>query len=191
MVSGSLVGLDMRTYAGTDWLRLATNFYNPVDEIVLDLPTDRSGSSMWYDVFPNVLLFQLKSQYPQGSVPDEMLRKIAGRFYEECVQLGGRTNPLALPDFDHTGFDLREMKPYDNGIRIEPEGAAGIAWIEYMAWRKFHDPRFLTAADWCLQALESRPLKDSPLYEVLLPYAVITAARMNQEEGRDYDVGGF
>ncbi len=188
VVSGSLVGLDMRSYAGTDWLRLATNFYNPVDGIVLDRPTDRSGSSMWYDVFPNVLLFQLKSQYPHGSVPDEMLRKIAARFYEQCVQLGGRTNPLALPDFDHTGFDLRVMKPYDNGVRIAPEGAAGIAWIEYIAGRKFHDPRFLTAADWSLQALESRSLKDSPLYEVLLPYAVITAARMNQEEGRDYDV---
>ncbi len=30
---------------------------------------------------------------------------------------------------------------------IEPEAAAGIAWIEYMAWTRFKDPRFLDTAD--------------------------------------------
>jgi hypothetical protein len=80
------------------------------------------------------------------------------------------------------------MKPFDNGERIEPEGAAGIAWLEYMAWRQSKDPRFLAAADWSIRALESKPVEASPLYEVLLPYAALTAARMNAELGRSYDV---
>ena len=57
-----------------------------------------------------------------------------------------------------------------------------------MAWVKFKDPRFLTAADWCLRSLEERPLNKSPLYEVLLPYGALAAARMNAELGRHYDV---
>jgi hypothetical protein len=36
--------------------------------------------------------------------------------------------------------------------------------------------------------LEERPAKENPLYEVLLPYAVITAARLNVEQGRSYHV---
>ena len=57
-----------------------------------------------------------------------------------------------------------------------------------MAWQRSKDPRFLAAADWSLRALERKTVKASPLYEVLLPYAVLTAARMNAELGRNYDV---
>ncbi len=188
VISGSLAGLDMRSYREVDWVNMATNFFSAKDGICLDWPQGRSGSSLWYDVFPNVLFYQLDALYPGDPARERMMREIALRFYDECVSLGGSTNPPALPDFDHTGFDLRTMRPFDNGERIEPEGAAGIAWIEYAAWQKFHDPRFLTAADWCLRALESKPVKANPLYEVLLPYAVITAARMNDELGRNYDV---
>jgi hypothetical protein len=97
-------------------------------------------------------------------------------------------HPPALPNFDHTGFNLRTMRPFDNGERIEPEGGAGIAWLEYMAWQKSKDPRFLGAADWCIQSLERKPIEANPLYEMLLPYAALTAARMNAELGRNYDV---
>ena len=179
VVSGSLVGLDMRSYRGQDWVGMATNFFSPADGICLDWPQRSSGSSLWYDVLPNVLFFQLVAQYPGDVVRERMMFGIAERFYEACVALGGRTDPSAPPNFDHTGFDLRQMQPFDNGQRIEPEGAAGIAWIEYMAWRKFKDRRFLMAADWCVRALEQRPRDANPLYEVLLPYAVITAARLN------------
>ena len=64
------------------------------------------------------------------------------------------------------------------------KAAAGIAWLEYMAWLRFKDPRFLTAADWAIRSLEERPVDQSPLYEVLLPYGALAAARMNAELGR-------
>lgn len=188
VVSGSLVGLNMRTYHGHDWVAIATNFYNPADGVFLDWPKGHSGDSFWYDVLPNVLGFQLTELYPDDPVANRRLLGIAERWYQACVALGGSTNPPALPNFDHTGFNLRMMKPFDNGERIEPEGGAGIAWLEYMAWRQSEDPRFLAAADWSIRALESKPIEASPLYEVLLPYAVLTAARMNAELGRSYDV---
>ena len=189
VVSGSLVGVDMRTYRGHDWVAMGTNFFNPADGICLDWADRNSGSSLWYDVLPNVLFFQVGGLYPGDRLLEKRMLAIAERWYEACVALGGGSQPSAVPNFDHTGFDLRRMKPYDNGKRIEPEGAAGIAWLEYVAWCKFGDPRFLAAAEWCLRALERRPLEQSPLYEVLLPYAVITAARLNAEQARNYDVG--
>jgi hypothetical protein len=189
VVSGSLVGLNMRTYHGHDWVAMATNFYNPLDGVFLDWPKGRSGGSFWYDVLPNVLFFQLTELHPGDPAAQQRQLTIAERWYLACVALGGSTNLPVLPDFDHTGFNLRTMKPFDNGERIEPEGAAGIAWLEYMAWEQSKDPRFLAAADWSLRALERKPIEASPLYEVLLPYAVLTAARMNAELGSNYDVG--
>src|SRR6185295_5205610 len=93
-----------------------------------------------------------------------------------------------VPDFDHTGLKLKSMQPMEMGW-IEPEAAAGVAWLEYMGWVRFKDPRFLTAADWSIRALENKPVEQSPLYEVLLPYVALTAARMNAELGKNYDVG--
>ena len=189
VVSGSLVGVDMRTYRGQDWVGMSTNFFSPADGICLDWADRGSGSSLWYDVLPNVLFYQVGGLYPGDDLLEKRMFAIAERWYEACVALGGRSDPLSVPNFDHTGFDLRRMKPYDNGNRTEPEGAAGIAWIEYMAWCKFKDPRFLRASEWCIRTLEQRPAEKNPLYEVLLPYAVMTAARLNVEQGRSYDVG--
>ena len=188
LVSGSLVGLDMRTYRGHDWVSSATNFFSPRDGVFLDWTKSKSGSSFWYDVLPNVLFFQLADLYPDDPGRTQLMLTVAEHWYQALVALGGNTSPPALPNFDHTGFNLRTMQPFDNGHRIEPEGAAGIAFIEYLAWRKFKDARYLTAADWAIRALEKKPLEANPLYEVLLPYAALTAVRMNADLGRHYNV---
>ena len=86
---------------------------------------------------------------------DEQALSVALKWHEACVALGGKTDPLALPNFDHTGLKLATMQPVEKGW-IEPEAAAGIAWLEYMAWVRFKDPRFLTAADWAIRSLEEQ-----------------------------------
>jgi hypothetical protein len=187
VISGSLVGLDMRNYRGHDWVTLGTNFFNADEGVYVNRPGGGTGGSFWYDVFPNVLFYQLNELYPGDSARDQQARSAAQKWQEACVALGGKTDPPALPNFDHTGLNLRTMQPVDQG-RIEPEGAAGIAWLEYLAWLEFKDPRFLTAADWAIRSLEVKPAERSPLYEVLLPYGALIAARMNAELGRHYDV---
>jgi hypothetical protein len=187
VISGSLVGLDMRACRGHDWVTLGTNFFNPQEGVYVNRPSGGTGGSFWYDVFPNVLFYQLEDLYPGNPARDQQARSVAQKWQEACVALGGKTDPLALPNFDHTGLNLKTMQPVDMG-RIEPEGAAGIAWLEYMAWRTFKDPRFLTASDWAIRSLEVKPVEQSPLYEVLLPYGALVAARMNAELGRHYDV---
>lgn len=187
VVSGSLVGLDMQNHRGLDWVALGKNFYNSDEGIYINRLGDDSGSSFWYDLLPNVLAYQINSLYPDDPDRDKQARSIAEGWQKASVALGGKTDPISLPNFDHTGFNLRTMQPMEKGW-IEPEAAAGIAWLEYMAWIKFKDPKFLTTADWAIRSLEERPIEQSALYEVLLPYGALIAARMNAELGRDYDV---
>ena len=77
------------------------------------------------------------------------------------------------------------MKPVDNGRWREPDAAAGIAWLQYAAWRHTGKARHLAAADACLRFLDRRPT--NPYYEVLYAWGALTAARMNAELGRRYD----
>ena len=188
VVSGSLVGLDMRNYRGQDWVTIGTNFFNAEEGVYVNRLRGSTGTSFWYDIFPNVLSYQINALYPHDAARDRQARTVALRWREACVALGGRTDPPALPDFDHTGLNLATMQPVERGW-IEPEAAAGIAWLEYMAWVRFQDPRFLTAADWAIRSLEEKPVEQNPLYEVLLPYGALAAARMNAELGSNYDVG--
>jgi hypothetical protein len=181
VISGSLVGLDMRNHRGHDWVTLGTNFFSAEEGVYVNRLRGGTGDSFWYYVFPNVLFHQLNALYPGNPARDQQALTVARKWHEACVALGGKTDPLALPNFDHTGLNLKTMKPVEKG-RIEPEGAAGIAWLT------FKDPRFLTAADWAIRSLEEKPVDQSPLYEVLLPYGALIAARMNAELGRHYDV---
>ncbi len=188
VVSGSLVGLDMRNHRGQDWVALGTNFYCESEGVYVNRLGASTGKSFWYDIFPNVLFYQVNALYPHDSVRDRQALAVATKWHDACVALGGKTDPSALPNFDHTGLTLATMLPTESGW-IEPEAASGIAWLEYMAWIRLKDPRFLTAADWAIRSLEDRPAERSPLYEVLLPYGALAAARMNAELGRNYDVG--
>ena len=187
VISGSLVGLNMRTYHGQDWVKMGENFFSPEEGVYVNRLHGSTGESFWYDVFPNVLFYQLTALHPDDSTRTRQAFTVALKWHDACEALGGKTEPPALPNFDHTALDLKTMQPVDRG-RIEPEAAAGIAWLEYMAWVRFEDPRFLTAADWAIRSLEAKPVDHSPLYEVLLPYGAVTAARMNGELGRNYDV---
>jgi hypothetical protein len=187
VVSGSLVGLDMRSFRGQDWVAIGTEFFNPDEGVYTNCPDGKTGQSFWYDIFPNVLAYQIDALYPGDPARDKRALSVATKWYDACEALGAKSDPAALPDFDHGGLRLKTMRPVENGW-IEPEAAAGIGWIEYMAWLRFQDPRFLTAADWCVRSLDERPADQSPLYEVLLPYGALGAARMNAELGRNYDV---
>ena len=55
-----------------------------------------------------------------------------------------------------------------------------------MAWVQHGTPRYLTAAKWGMGYLSNR--SKNPFYEMLLPYGAYLAARMNAEQGQDYDV---
>ena len=188
LVSGELIGLDMTRFRGRDWLALTEPFFASEDGVYLNRPGATSGDSFWYDTLPNVLYFQLCDLTPDDPGRRERLLRIARRWADGSRALVPKGSPTGLPDFNFTGLQLRTMKGNYHGNRIEPEGGAAIAWMEYMAYVRSGDRSLLDAADVAIRALEGRPEAENPLYEVLLPYGVIAAARMNAEQGYGHDV---
>ena len=89
--------------------------------------------------------------------------------------LAGTRIRSALPNFNHTGFALSTMQPMESRLDRARSGC-GHCLARVHGLGQVQDPRFLTAADWALRALEERPDEQSPLYEVLLPYGALAAA---------------
>ena len=186
VTGASLVGIDRSTQDGRDWTGMCLEWFNGKNGqgVALNGPSSGTGGSFWYEIFPGVLLTQLADLHPSRADLAGAVRTMADRWRGACEGLGGKD-----ADFDWTGFDLAAGKPRFNGRWREPDAAAGIGWIEYAAWRRWGDPRHLEAACWCADFLERRKAEaGSPLYEVLLYYAPVLAARLNAEEGRRYDV---
>ncbi len=191
VLSATLVGIDKSNQSGYNWVEMCENWYN-IDTnqyIYLNNLQTGSRSSFWYVLFPNLLFYMLADYYPDVGDFENQMRGVANRWYDACVSLGGKISPWTLPNFLHTSFDFDVMAPYDNMLRTEweePDAAGAIAWIEYMAYLKFGDPKYLIAAEWCVDYLNS--LSFNPYYEVLMLYGVLITARMNAELGRAYNV---
>ncbi|MBI5685748.1 MAG: hypothetical protein HZC54_11775 [Verrucomicrobia bacterium] len=188
VMSGSLVGINKSDQHGRNWVRMCQEWFNAKNgqRVVLNRTATSTGGSFWYEVFPGVLFCQLAERYSDVEGMDRAMKSTADRWAEACEQLASKNGRA---DFNWTAFNLATMQPVFNGRWREPDAAAGIAWIEFMAWRKWRDPRNLRAADVCMEFLQRRAVEEgSPLYEVLLYYAPLLAARMNAELGRRYDV---
>jgi hypothetical protein len=119
-------------------------------------------------------------------MPKQMIT-VADRYYEACVAMGGKAEPWRLPNFDHLSFSFEKMKATENGRWREPDSAAAIAWLEYMAWVRTKRPEYLDAAKWGIEFLQG--IDYNPFYETLLPYGAYLAARMNAEQKLNYEVG--
>ena len=188
VVGGALVGLDKSRPNGRNWVAMCQEWFNEKSgqKVVLNGPMAGTGGSAWYELLPSTIFFHLADRYPSVEGIEPIMRSTADRWCEACRRL---TGPEGKADFDWTGFDLIKMQPHQNGRWREPDAAAGIGWIEYMAWAKWREPRYLEAARLSLDFLERRkPEEPSPLYEVMLYYAPVLAARMNAEAEGRYDV---
>lgn len=135
------------------------------------------GRDWWYDVYPNLLFYAVYDQYPNEPGFDEIARSIADKFYNADLILNG--------NYDYSYFDYGKMKPMKNNICTQPDAAAGHAWVLYAAYKKFGDPKYLKGAISALTALESQPI--NPTYELLMPFGAYLAARINAEEGKNFD----
>jgi len=185
VMSGALCGIDKTQDRGVNWVQGCEAWFSSTDGVTLNNVGARNGGgSFWYALLPGVLHAQLALKFPEEQGLNDKLRAMADRYREVVIVLGG-----ANADFNHTGFDFTKNTPIDNGKWREPDAAAGIAYIEYAAWTKWHDEKHLEAARWCLDSLERRKREEgSPLYETLLYYAPALAAKMNAEHGTHYDM---
>ncbi len=187
---GTLMGID-KTAGPYNWVTLSREYY--VDRnsqyVVLNTPFSSSGQSAWYETYPDILMYAIADRYAGETSIQTILNTVDQRFYSAVnVLTAGGT----VPNFNHTAFNFATQRPVDNGKWKEPDMGLGMAWIEYAAyWRnRSANPalaaNYLTAVDWSLAYYQQT--SSNPDYEVLTPFGAYTAARMNAEQGRNYDI---
>jgi len=193
IVSGTLAGYDMTNYNGHDTVTGAAVTYYCASQQMADNDGGCGSPEFWYKMLPTIFLVQLADLYPgEGGLPDKV-NAIADKLYAASVVLNeGSEDPLDIPNYNYKSFNFSTMEPIDDGPGgvVESGSAAAFAWISYMAYTESGEPNHLTAADWGMSYLSDVvPQDQNPLYEVMLRYGPITAARMNAELGRSYDLG--
>jgi len=184
VVGSSLADIDKR-HQGFDFVEMACQYFNAHNDenLILNLPSTESGLTYWYEVFPHILFYMLVDLYPKAARLTDIMQITADRWLDACADL---TDDTGAMDFDHTAFDFKTRLPVDNGKWIEPDAAGGIAWLLFCAHQRFPDAGYLAESMRCMDYLDRREV--NPLYEIMLPFAVTLAARMNAEHGKNYDV---
>lgn len=186
VLGASLVGIDKSDQNGEDYVGMLKNYFNSETgwDIIMNntcpevaLLGGGYGRDWWYDVYPNLLFYGVADFYPQHPDFERLQKSIADRFYVADSILAG--------NYGHTFFDYGAMEPKDNWICHQEDAAAGHAYVLYAAYQKFKEPKYLDGAKSALEALLS--LEENRFYEILMPFGAYTAARLNAEQGTNYD----
>jgi hypothetical protein len=186
VLGASLVGIDKSNQDGQNYVRQLLNYHNRDNGLGVVLNRTRAeNSSFWYDLFPNIAFDAVSSLYPKETELETVMKTSADRWGEAIRVMAAGSS---IPNFEISYFDLKTMQPVDNRQWFEPDGAAGLVWLEYAAYKRFGDTKYLENAQICMRYLESLPRSKSPLYELLLSYGTLSVARMNAELGQQYDL---
>jgi hypothetical protein len=189
LLGATLAGIDKsREPLGHNWVQMAQVYWNTSngENVVLNNSVQETGHTYWYETFPQILFNCLVDRYPDTPRGSEIMRTAAERWYAAYETLAARPGGL---NFDHTGFSLKKMEPNDNGRWREPDGASGLAWVLFSAYKKFGDEKYLKAAKDLIAYTNAR--ETNPHYEINHLYGTYLAARLNAEHDTNYDVGRF
>jgi hypothetical protein len=184
----TLVGID-KSQGPHDYVKLCAAYFDhrPGYQMIgNEMGHTDAATTFWYALFPNIIFASVAEKYPAETEVNDLARQSAVSWSKAAAALADPAKNDAA-NFDHTGFNFDTMKGYDNGRWKEPDAGAGVAWLEYAAFNRWHDQSFLQAADRCMRYLEQRPADQDPFYEILMSFGALTAVRMNAELGRDYD----
>ncbi|MDD7886340.1 hypothetical protein [Flavivirga sp. 57AJ16] len=182
----TLVGIDKSNQNGKNYVSMLKNYFNSDTNwnIVMNntcpevaLLGGGYARDWWYDVYPNVLFYGLASFYPEEKDYSKIMRSVADKFYEADSVMAG--------NYGYSYFDYAKLEPKDNWICKQQDAAAGHAYVLYSAYKKFQDPKYLQGAKSSLEALLAQ--NDNRFYEILMPFGAYVAARLNAEEGTNYD----
>ena len=142
--------------------------------------------SFWQQIYPALTYFMLMDRYEATVYSDALLRNIADTWYSVVMDLGGSDG---IVDFNYTGYDFKNMKPFDNGEWTEPDAAAGVALLQYYAFEKFEDRKYMKAATLCMNYLDE--FLRNPGYELLYLYLPYLSARLNSVEEYHFNTAKY
>lgn len=186
VLGATLIGVDKSNQSGKNYVSMLKNYFNSDTgwDIVMNNTCPEVAMlgggyarDWWYDVYPNVLFYGVANFYPNEKDYSDIMRSVADKFYKADSVLAG--------NYAHSFFDYKTLEPKDNWICKQEDAAAGHAYVLYSAYQKFGDPKYLKGAKSSLEALLAQ--NDNRFYEVLMPFGAYVAARLNAEEGTDYD----
>jgi hypothetical protein len=187
LLSAGLIGIDKTDQHGFNFVKMAQNYFNSDTgwNIVMNntnptvaMAGGGYGRDWWYDVYPNVLYYGVAALFPGVENTELIQRKVAEQFCKADSVLNG--------NYDYSYFDYSQMRGMRNHITSQQDAAGGHAWVLLSAYHKFGDARYLKRAKSATEALLNQ--KESRFYEILLPFGAYTAARLNAENGTNYDV---
>ncbi|MEA5128865.1 MAG: hypothetical protein VB074_11815 [Proteiniphilum sp.] len=187
LLGAGLIGIDKTHQYGYNFVKMIQNYFNTDNgwNIMMNNTTPEVGSlgggygrDWWYDVLPNVLFYNVCEVFPGVDNVEFIQKAIAEQFTKADSVLNG--------NYDYSYFDYAQMKGMVNHIPLQQDAAGGHGYVLYAAYKKFGDTRYLTHAKSAIEALNNQT--ESRFYEVLLPIGIYTAARLNAEEGMNYDV---
>ncbi|MEA4975080.1 MAG: hypothetical protein VB046_05020 [Paludibacter sp.] len=187
ILGAGLMGIDKTQQNGYNYVKMVQNYFNSDNgwNIVMNNTNPEVamlgggyGRDWWYDVFPNVLYYAVSDVFPGVENADYIQRTIAEQFVKADSILNG--------NYDYSYFDYSQMKGMINHIPLQQDAAGGHGYVLYSAYQKYKDKRYLKYAKSAIAALDNQ--KESRFYEILLPMGIYTAARLNAEQGTNYDV---
>lgn len=187
LIGAGLLGIDKTNQQGFNFVKMSQNYFNAETNwnIVMNNTTPEValagggyGRDWWYDVYPNVLFYGMAALFPQVENTEMIQRTVANQFYKADSVLAG--------NYNYSYFDYAKMKGMQNNIPHQQDAAGGHAWVLLSAWEQFGDDRYLKGAISATEALLGQ--QESRFYEILMPFGAYTAARLNAELGKAYDV---
>lgn len=201
VLGASLVGIDKHAQTLSngntyDFVQMASRYYNSrtgANLVLNNIGTQGTGS-FWYDQLPQILFDGLISKYYSSYAPgsagqqrlDTIMSNSAAKMHNVIDVLAGNST-TAVPSFNYQGFNYVTMQPI-TGNHTEPDGAGGAAYEQYVAYIHTGNATYLSDAERCMQTLQNTPTNQNPLYETMLPFGALAAARLNAEQGTNYDV---
>lgn len=186
LIGASLLGIDKSNVQGIDYVGMAKHFYNKGNgvNLIMNKGDLKMGNTFWYEIWPGMAFSMLVDQYPLKKDMAAIMQANASHWLEVIDALSVNR---AFPDFNFTSYSLEDHKGVYNGKWHEPDAAAGLAWLEFAAWKKTTDKKYLKASQACMSFLQDRAAKEGPFYEIMMPYGAYLAVRMNAELGTNYD----
>jgi len=186
LIGASLVGIDKSNQNGIDYISMSRQFFNKSNgvNLVQNTVNNTPGKTFWYEIWPNMAYAMLVDLYPEENELKEPL-EVSAKTWMKAISV--LSSGREYPDFDYTAFNFQTGKGFNNNVWREPDAAAGLAWFEFVCWKKFRKKEYLTTARSCMDFLENRPKEKGPYYEIMMPYGAYLAVRMNAELGTHYN----
>ena len=182
VAGASLVGLDMTSLHGIDWVTPTTEWYDGRTGIWSNRPgSGKAIGHVVYEYWPLVIGTLIADAFPErDEFQDALLRQA-----DVLVQMAKEMGFPGRLDLDrHYVHDGNAWQVEPRRIDSNSGNAAALAWVLYAAHARRPDPEYLAVAKEALDWWLRHPGR----YEVTHQPGPLVAARLNAEHGCDFDV---